>query len=96
MERDRLIEILKNKEMAARLRKCKNPQEAYELLKGSVELSFDEFMEVMTSIKDEFSNEEASLLQESDMQSVLKGCKHSETTATTVTTITASASAADF
>lgn len=96
MDKNHLIEILRNGNVSAQLRKCKNPKEVYELLKDKVDMSFDEFTKVMTEIKDEYSDEENSLLQKSDVQNVLKSCNASETTATTVTTITASASAADY
>ncbi|MCI1741455.1 MAG: hypothetical protein LKI18_03575 [Prevotella sp.] len=98
MDKNYLIKLLQDQEISAKLRKSKSPQQAYEVLKGKVDMSFDDFKKVMTDIKDSYSDQEDSLLKREDVQSVLNCCDHDSTvtTATTVTTVTASASAADY
>ncbi|MEF9987342.1 MAG: hypothetical protein RR919_09045 [Bacteroidales bacterium] len=98
MERKHLIEILQDPKIAVQLRRCKDPKEAYELLKDKTNLSFDAFKKEMTDLKDAYSDKEAALLQEEDVKAALNCCDNDSTvtTVTTVTTITASASAADF
>lgn len=98
MERKHLIEILQDQNIAAQLRQCKDPKEAYELLRENMDLSFEEFKQEMIGLKDSYSDQEAALLRAEDVNAALDCCDHDSTvtTATTVTTITASASAADY
>ncbi len=70
---DSIIALLENEEILVKMSEAKSPEECYDVVKDSVTVSFEEFVEMMTIGKSTMEKMQEGLLSEEDLNAVAGG-----------------------
>jgi hypothetical protein len=70
---DKIFELIKDEETLKKMSACKSEQECYDLVKGKIDIGFDEFKSSMAVAKEYMQESESGLLSEEELDQVAGG-----------------------
>lgn len=70
---DRLLELLNHEEILTKMSEAKSPQECYDVVRGTIDISFDEFQASMTVARDFLEESKEGLLTDEELDMVAGG-----------------------
>lgn len=70
---DRIVELLNNEELLTRMSEAKSPRECYDVVKDTIDISFEEFTDSMAVAKEYLEESAEGLLTDEELDMVAGG-----------------------